>query len=101
MKNPDFSPTSPRLLPTCRKWGELGKKVGKQNKAKGDFNEENQLQRQMREDRYGHIAKNNVTFDYQIHSGRGGESNALALLSVFDFSEEIIKDANTYLEYRL
>ena len=52
-------------------------------------------------DRYGQIAKNNVTFDYQIHSGRGGESNALALLSVFDFSEEIIKDANTYLEYRL
>ena len=40
MKNPDFSPTSPRLLPTCRKWEELGKKVGKQNKAKGDFNEE-------------------------------------------------------------
>ena len=29
MKNPDFSPTSPRLLPTCRKWGELGEKVGK------------------------------------------------------------------------
>jgi hypothetical protein len=49
MKNPDFSPTSPRLLPTCRKWEELGKKVGKQNKAKGDFNEENQLQRTMRE----------------------------------------------------
>lgn len=39
-QNPDFSPTSPRLLPTCRKWGELGEKVGK-IKAKGVPNEEN------------------------------------------------------------
>ena len=42
------TPASPRLLPTYRKRGELGKKVRKQNKAKGDFNEETQLQRQMR-----------------------------------------------------
>ena len=44
-------------------------------------------------DRYGHIAKNNVTFDYCIHPGQGGESNALALLKAFGFPEEILRDA--------
>ena len=42
-----------------------------------------------------HIAENNVTFDYKIHPGRGGESNALALLQAFGFPEEIIEDAHT------
>ena len=41
-----------------------------------------------------HITENNVTFDYCIHPGRGGESNALALLRAFGFPDEIIQDAN-------
>ena len=41
-----------------------------------------------------HIAQNNVNFDYKIRSGRGGESNALALLQAFGFPGEIIQDAN-------
>ncbi len=41
-----------------------------------------------------HITENNVTFDYQIHPGRGGESNALALLQAFGFPDEIIREAN-------
>ncbi len=41
-----------------------------------------------------HITQNNVTFDYKIHPGRGGESNALALLQAFGFPGEIIQDAN-------
>ena len=41
-----------------------------------------------------HITENNVAFDYCIHPGRGGESNALALLQAFGFPEEIIQDAN-------
>ena len=40
-----------------------------------------------------HISDNNVTFDYCIHPGRGGESNALALLQAFGFPEEIVRDA--------
>ena len=45
-----------------------------------------------------HITENNVMFDYQIHSGRGGESNALALLKAFGFPDEIIRDANKQIE---
>ena len=41
-----------------------------------------------------HITQNNVTFDYKIHSGQGGESNALALLRAFEFPDEIIQAAN-------
>ena len=41
-----------------------------------------------------HVTENNVTFDYCIHSGQGGESNALALLRAFGFPDEIIQDAN-------
>ncbi len=41
-----------------------------------------------------HITENNVAFDYKIHPGRGGESNALALLKAFGFPGEIIRDAN-------
>ncbi len=41
-----------------------------------------------------HITENNVTFDYKIHPGQGGESNALALLQAFGFPGEIIKEAN-------
>ena len=41
-----------------------------------------------------HVTQNNVTFDYKIHPGRGGESNALALLQAFGFPGEIIQDAN-------
>ena len=41
-----------------------------------------------------HIAQNNVSFDYKIHPGLGGESNALALLQAFGFPSEIIQDAN-------
>ena len=41
-----------------------------------------------------HISENNVTFDYQIHQGQGGESNALALLQAFGFPDEIIREAN-------
>ena len=40
-----------------------------------------------------HITENNVTFDYCIHPGQGGESNALALLKAFGFPEEILRDA--------
>lgn len=40
-----------------------------------------------------HITENNVTFDYKIHPGRGGESNALALLRAFGFPDQIIQDA--------
>ena len=47
-----------------------------------------------------HIAENNVTFDYKIHSGRGGESNALALLQAFGFPEEIIEDAHAIVSGR-
>ena len=39
------------------------------------------------------IEENNVTFDYLIHQGIGGESNALALLKAFGFPNEIVKDA--------
>ena len=39
------------------------------------------------------IEENNVTFDYLIHQGIGGESNALALLKAFGFPDEIVKDA--------
>ena len=39
------------------------------------------------------IEDNNVTFDYRIHRGRGGESNALALLKAFGFPDEIIREA--------
>ena len=42
-----------------------------------------------------HIEDNNVTFDYLIHKGRGGESNALALLQAFGFPEEIVRQAST------
>ena len=42
-----------------------------------------------------HISENNVTFDYCIHPGRGGESNALALLQAFGFPEEIVRDARS------
>ena len=45
-----------------------------------------------------HITENNVTFDYRIHSGRGGESNALALLQAFGFPSEIIQDANSIVK---
>ena len=47
-----------------------------------------------------HITENNVTFDYKIHPGQGGESNALALLQAFGFPDEIIQEANAlvYLE---
>ena len=41
-----------------------------------------------------HIAQDNVSFDYKIHPGRGGESNALALLKAFGFPSEIIREAN-------
>ena len=41
-----------------------------------------------------HITENNVTFDYKIHPGQGGGSNALALLRAFGFPDEIIRDAN-------
>ena len=44
-----------------------------------------------------HIADNNVTFDYKIHPGQGGESNALALLKAFGFPNEIVQDANCLL----
>ena len=44
-----------------------------------------------------HITENNVTFDYRIHPGRGGESNALALLRAFGFPEEIVRDACSFL----
>ncbi len=40
-----------------------------------------------------HIEDNNVTFNYLIHSGLGGESNALALLKAFGFPDEIVEDA--------
>ena len=40
-----------------------------------------------------HIIENNVMFDYRIHPGRGGESNALALLRAFGFPDEIVQDA--------
>ena len=40
-----------------------------------------------------HITENNVTFDYKIHPGQGGESNALALLRAFGFPDEIIREA--------
>ena len=36
-----------------------------------------------------HIEDNNVTVDYSIHKGRGRESNVLALLQSFEFSDEI------------
>ena len=41
-----------------------------------------------------HIAQDNVSFDYKIHPGRGGESNALALRKAFGFPSEIIREAN-------
>ena len=40
-----------------------------------------------------HIRDNDVTFDYRIHRGRGGESNALALLQAFGFPDEIVRQA--------
>jgi len=43
-----------------------------------------------------HIEQDNVSFDYKIHPGRGGESNALALLQAFGFPGEIIRDANAF-----
>jgi len=42
---PNFSPITSHLQKVGRTW----EKSGKTEKAKGDFNEENQLQRQMRE----------------------------------------------------
>ena len=39
------------------------------------------------------IEDNNVTFDYHIHKGLGGESNALALLKAFDFPDKVVQDA--------
>ena len=39
------------------------------------------------------IEENNVTFDYRIHEGLGGESNALALLKAFGFPDKIVQDA--------
>ena len=44
-----------------------------------------------------HIIENNVSFDYKIHPGEGGESNALALLRAFGFPEEIVRDANALI----
>ena len=44
-----------------------------------------------------HITENNVMFDYRIHRGRGGESNALALLQAFGFPEKIVLDARSYI----
>ncbi|MBQ4177401.1 MAG: hypothetical protein II640_08055, partial [Lachnospiraceae bacterium] len=41
-----------------------------------------------------HITENNVTFDYKIHPGQGGEGNALALLQAFGFPDEVVRDAN-------
>ena len=41
-----------------------------------------------------HISENNVTFDYKIHPGQGGEGNALALLQAFGFPDEVVRDAN-------
>lgn len=39
------------------------------------------------------IADNTVTFDYRIHKGRGGGSNALALLQAFGFPREVVEEA--------
>jgi len=39
------------------------------------------------------IKDDNVTFDYRIHKGRGGESNAIALLQEFGFPDEIVQQA--------
>ncbi len=47
-----------------------------------------------------HISENNVTFDYKIHPGRGGESNALALLRAFGFPDEIIRDASASVQQK-
>ena len=46
-----------------------------------------------------HITENNVTFDYKIHPGRGGESNALALLRAFGFPDEVVRDAEGVTRY--
>ena len=43
------------------------------------------------------IKDDNVTFDYRIHKGRGGESNALALLQKFGFPHEIVQQAHCNL----
>ena len=40
-----------------------------------------------------HIESDNVVFDYTIHKGRGGETNALALLQAFGFPGEIVQQA--------
>ena len=44
------------------------------------------------------IEDNNVTFDYRIRKGLGGESNALALLKAFDFPDKVVQDAYCLIE---
>ena len=47
-----------------------------------------------------HITENNVTFDYMIHPGRGGEGNALALLRAFGFPSEVVRDAEGFKNHQ-
>ena len=44
-----------------------------------------------------HIEEDNVTFTYLLHKGKGGDSNAIALLKSFCFPEEILYQAEMLL----
>ena len=39
-----------------------------------------------------------VQFDYRIHKGKGGETNAVALLKIFGFPRDVVEQANMRLE---
>lgn len=40
-----------------------------------------------------HIAKGDIRFDYRIHAGIGGETNAILLLSKLGFPSQVINAA--------
>ena len=40
------------------------------------------------------VAGDDIVFEYRIHSGKGGNSNAIALLSLLGYPQEIVHSAN-------
>ncbi len=44
------------------------------------------------------LSDDGVQFDYRIHKGKGGETNAVALLKIFGFPRDVVEQANMRLE---
>ncbi len=44
------------------------------------------------------VKEKDIYFDYKIHAGKGGKTNAIALLKILDYPKEIIENARERIE---